>query len=189
MIKLLRPKPEAAHHNKLSAQRCCRLRLIGIAFALLIALPLSGAAQQPKRVKKKANEHWLGVFTFEDAAPAPKRRRRTDVTPFVSYEISVRQDADGELTATFTINGMQMFEAYRCLLKASGENLEFYYEQFVADGAPDSRKFRRGERLFSLTAIKAGRKTKYLFQPAAYKITRLARSAEKPPVYFVKPPE
>ena len=165
--------------TRFSTRRFLLLLFAGV-IAVFAAVPQGAAAQQ----KMRADEKWLGIFTFEDAVRVPKRRKLTDVAPFLSYDISIERAANGELTATFNINGVQMFESYQCSVKTSGERVEFFYEKFVADGAPDTRKFKRGERLFSLATTKVGKATKYLFEPAAYKIARLDQTKQKQPVYF-----
>ena len=132
------------------------------------------------------NEKWLGNYTFEDSARPPKRRRFTDMVPSSGYDITVEKDANDKLTATLTESGVQVYQAYECSVKTRDGKIEFYYQKFVAPNVKDLKRFRKGDLLFTLAETKVGKKTKYLFQPAAYRLVRYEKSRQKQPVYFKK---
>jgi hypothetical protein len=152
---------------------------IGFVFIVLVSFPLSSAAQNTD------DERWLGNYSFEETARLPKKRGSTDVAPFVSFDVTVEM-TDGKLKAVFSVNGTQIFEAYECSAKPANDKLEFYYERFVAEGAEDPRKFKKGELLFTLIETRGNKQKQYLFKPAAYKITRLNKSAQSHRIYFNK---
>lgn len=155
---------------------------------LLAGLLLSVIAVAPQKAAAQTNDNWkwLGSYTFDDKAQAPKRRNSVDVVPLASYDINVEEAADGRMTAVFSANGTQLFDAYECSVKATDDRIEFYYEKFAADGVKDLRKFKKGELLFSLSETRVGKTTKYPFQPAAYKLVRYQKSRQNQPVYFMK---
>ena len=153
--------------------------LAGLFLTITIVCPQKAAAQTDD------NRKWLGSYTFEDMAKAPKRRNVFDIVPGVIYDINVEEKADGKLLATLNENGVQVYQAYECSVKISGDKIEFYYERFAAD-VTDLSKFKKGDLLFTLVEAPVGKQTKYLFQPAAYKISRYEKIKQKQPIYFDK---
>lgn len=177
MIKRLYSKNE----NGFFARRRLPLLLAGLILTAMTTLPRPAAAQVAG-----VDQQWLGSYTFADAARVPKRRAPTDMVPSVAYDITVERDTAGRMTATFDVNGVQIYEAYQCSVKTRGERVEFYHERFVADGARDLRRFKKGERLFALVKTQVGRQTKYLFEPAAYKIIRYEKAKQNQAIYFTR---
>lgn len=149
-------------------------------------LTVTTVCPQTATAQTAGYEKWLGSYTFDDRAQAPKRRSSLDVVPFVTYDINVEAGADGKPTATFSENGVQRFQAFECSVAATGDEIEFYYEKFGAPGIKDTSKFKPGDLLFTLVETKIGKQTKYLFQPAAYKLVRYVKAKQKQPVYFQK---
>lgn len=154
--------------------------LAGFLLAVVTAAPQRAGAQTDD------NRKWLGSYTFDDKGQAPKRRNSVDVVPLASYDINIEETVGGKMTAVFSANGTQLFSAYECSVKATGDQIEFYYEKFALDGVKDLRKFRKGELLFSLVDMRIGKTIKYLFQPAAYKILRYNKNKQNERVYFEK---
>ena len=152
----------------------------GFIFIVIASFTLSSAAQDINDDKR-----WIGNYSFEETKQLPKKRGSTDVAPFVSFDITVEM-ADGKLKAVFSVNGTQIFETYECSVKPASNKLEFYYERFVAEGAPDRRKFKKGELLFTLVETSGNKQKQYIFEPAAYKITRLNKGRQNQRIYFKK---
>lgn len=144
-------------------------------FSFPVAAQNSGSAEQ----------RWVGNYMFEETGQLPKNGRKTDVAPFISFDVTVER-ADAKLKGVFSVNGTQIFEEYECSVVAKDYRLEFYYERFVAEGAKDRRKFQKGALLFTLIETREGTQKQYLFQPAAYKITRLNKTKQDQGIYFNK---
>jgi hypothetical protein len=129
---------------------------------------------------------WIGNYYFSDTASATKRRNPQDVVPSASYEITIEEKND-KLTASFSANGVQLFEAYECSVIIKNNTLEFYFQNLGTAEIQNFRNFKKGDLLFTLTKTGSGKTAKYLFQPAAYKIIRVSQSKQRTPVYFEKP--
>lgn len=169
--------------NKLR-QKCHQLwrilGLVGFVFIAVALFSLSAAAQN-----SGAAERWVGSYSFEETGQLPKKRRKADVAPFISFDVTVER-ADDKLKGIFSVNGTQIFEAYECSIVARDDKLEFYYERFVAEGAEDRQKLQKGVLLFTLVEMREGKQKQYLFQPAMYKITRLNKAGQNQRIYFNK---
>jgi hypothetical protein len=152
---------------------------------LLIALWCSspGMAQTNQPVN---NSDWMGSYYFSETAQTTKRRSPQDVVPSASYEITIEEKND-ELTASFSANGVQLFEAYQCSVIVKNNTIEFYFQNLGSSEIQNFRKFKKGDLLFSLTKTGNGKTAKYLFQPKTYKIVRINQSNQKTPIYFEKP--
>lgn len=155
--------------------------LISFAALLFAIFPPAAEAQIARE-----NQTWSGNYSFEDQGAVLKRRRFSDVVPYASYDLRIEEKANGELAALLSVNGTQIFETYDCTVKVNGRRLEFYYEKLTAPGVKNTRRFKRGELLFTLEGMRIGSLTKYLFLPAAYEIARLDKSRQNQPVYFVR---
>ncbi|HEX8377463.1 MAG TPA: DUF5991 domain-containing protein [Pedobacter sp.] len=133
-----------------------------------------------------SNSDWTGSYYFSETAPATKRRKSSDVVPSASYEITI-EEKNNKLTASFSANGVQLFEAYECSVIIKNNTLEFYFQNLGTAEVQNFRNFKKGDLLFTLTKTGSGKTAKYLFQPAAYKIIRVSQSKQRTPVYFEKP--
>lgn len=155
---------------------------------LLAGFLLTAATFCPQKATAQTggNEKWLGSFMFEDSARPPKRRRFSDMAPSSTYDITIEEGKNGKPTATFNETGVQVYQAYEYSVKTTGDKIEFYYQKFIAPNVKDLHKFRKGDLLFTLVETKVGKQTKYLFQPAAYKIIRYEKAKQKQPIYFEK---
>jgi len=151
--------------------------LIGFVFVAVALFSLPVAAQN--------GERWVGSYLFEETERLPKKSRKTDVAPFISFDVAVER-TDNKLKGVFSVNGTQIFETYECSVVAKDDRLEFYYGRFVAEGAEDRRKFQKGILLFTLVEMREGQQKQYLFQAAAYKITRLNKAEQNRRIYFNK---
>lgn len=166
--------------NKFASNRRSLLLLAGLVLTVIVLFPQTSAAQSGESQK------WLGSYTFFDTAKAPKRRNSYDNVPGTSYDITIEEAAGGKLLATFNENGVQVYQVYECSVKTAGDKIEFHYRKFAADGVKNLSRFKKGDLLFTLVKTPVGKTTKYLFQPAAYKISRYDKIKRNLPVYFVK---
>lgn len=152
-----------------------------VSAVLLCSSSIDAQTNQPA-----GNSDWIGSYYFSETASTTKRRSPQDVVPSASYEITI-EERDNKLTASFSANGMQLFEAYKCSVVAKDNSLEFYFYDLSSADVQNFREFRKGDLLFTLSKTGSGKAAKYLFQPAAYKIVRVNQSKQKTPVYFEKP--
>lgn len=166
--------------NSLSSRRALPLLAV-FALSIIVLCPIILSAQT------NASRNWVGSYYFTDSAQAPKRRKFTDVAPSVSYDITVGERVGNKLVATFAADGVQLAEAYECSVKTTANKIEFYYQNLAISDTENFRKFKKGDLLFSLVKAQTGDVTRYLFQPAAYKITRVSPNKQKAQVYFDKP--
>lgn len=159
-----------------------RLLITMLFIALTIFIPATTKAQPAAN-----NQEWIGSYSFTDEAPPAKRRSQTDVAPFASYEVTVEEgEEDGRLSATFSASGVQLFETYKCAVKATPDKAAFYFEDVGSLEIENFRRFNKGDLLFTLFKTKTGKTTKYLFEPAKYEIIRVVPSKQKNAVYFGK---
>ena len=159
------------------------LRTISI---LTITALLSLTVRAQNENQAVDNKDWLGSYYFSETARPSKRRRSGDVVPSAGYEITV-EGKDDLLFASFAADGVQLFEAYDCSVIVRNNNLEFYFRNLGSPDVQNFRRFKKGDLLFTLSRIQTGKTTKYLFQPAAYKIIRPDPAKQGMPVYFDKP--
>jgi hypothetical protein len=157
--------------------------LFGLFLVFTTLFPFTASAQNDKQIIK--NKEWLGSYYFSETAQSPKKRNSYDVVPSVNYDITV-EEKNSNLVASFSANGVQLFEAYNCLVVISDNKIEFYYQSLDSPSAQNFRKLKKGDLLFSLSKIQTGKSTKYLFQPAIYKIVRIIPAKQKMPIYFEK---
>lgn len=158
--------------------------LLGCLVSLFLLLcSLSAIAQTNQSAD---NSGWSGHYYFSETAPATKRRNSEDVIPSASYEITV-EERDDKLTASFSANGVQLFEAYECSVIIKNNTLEFNFQNLGSSEVQNFRKFKKGDLLFRLTKTGNAKTAKYLFEPAAYKIVRINQGKQKIPIYFEKP--
>jgi hypothetical protein len=153
-----------------------------------ILLVIAGISFLPAKISAQTNPNikWLGNYVFENMAQGSMRQNSFDVVPIITYDIFIEKAQAGNLRATINENGIQTYQAYQCTVKTADDKIEFYYEKFVAEGVKDTRELKSGELLFSLTAKRVGKATKYLFQPGALKIILLNKAKQRKPIYFKK---
>lgn len=155
-------------------------------FFILISVIVISSINLNAQTKESRN--WVGAYTFTDSAQSTKRRNSYDVVPMIEYIITVKKSRNNQLTATFEVNGMQMFEVYQCSVKETGNKLNFYFQSggIPDSGAENPQNFKKGALLFNLMETKVGAKNKYQFQAADYKPVRLSPKRNRQSIYFQK---
>lgn len=174
-------KPEKLKLQVKSA--ACNCLLFGCVISVIVLFLTSAVTAQINQSTN--NSDWTGSYYFSETAAARKRRKPQDVAPSASYDITI-EERNGKLTADFSANGVQLFEAYECSVVVKGNTLEFYFQKVSLPDVENFRRFKKGDLLFRLTQTQSGKTTQYLFQPVAYKIIRLNPSKQKIPIYFEK---
>jgi hypothetical protein len=157
--------------------------LFRLSLIIAVLFPFTANAQAGNQ---SINKDWVGSYYFSETAQSSKRRSSGDVVPSVSYDITVEEKND-KLVASFSASGVQLFEAYNCSVVVENDKLEFYFQSLSSPDMQNFRQFKKGDLLFSLSKTKTLKTTKYLFQPAAYKIIRVTPAKQKTSVYFEKP--
>ena len=124
--------------------------------------------------------NWVGIYEFFDAQKGGPSNQPGN---FITYSLTVSRTGDS-LSARFTADGTQMSDDYECRVEPSANSLKIF---FVKDlGGTEADKFKplkKGDLLFALEKVKAGKKTRYLFRAGNFEILPLSNISKKR-IYF-----
>ncbi len=126
---------------------------------------------------------WAGEYLFEDIA-GWRERGPGGAVPSISYSITV-SERKGKLFAKLEVDGFQISDSYACTAEADGNWLNLYY--LSGGGGFDktnSRGFKKGQILLSLTKTVSGKRIRYGFEPGSYEIFLFGNKKRK--IYFSK---
>ena len=150
-------------------------------FVICLTSPSVQAQNSSNDVSSTAGE-WIGEYEFFNAPPVP---RRNAPTPSIAYSITVFKKGN-QLLARFEANGFQTALDYECTVKISGSEMKLYFlRDSYGDGSDEFSPLKKGNLVFSLTRVRNGGKTRYLFKPGGYQID-LMSGRQRTPIYFTK---